>query len=45
MDMVWSALSCLIWELVLTFLVCLAINIYVVITFDEKGFRRKELEE
>lgn len=42
MDMVWSAVWCLVWEAVLTFIVCLAINILVVVTFDEKGFRRKE---
>ena len=42
MDMVWSAVGCLIWEVVLTAIACLAINILVVITFDEKGFRRKE---
>lgn len=42
MDMVWCAVKCLIWEAVLTFIVCLAINILVVVTFDEKGFRRKE---
>ena len=45
MDMVWCAVWCLVAEVVLTGIACLAINILVVITFDEKGFRRKEIEE
>ncbi len=45
MDMVWSAVRCLLWELGLTVLVCLAANIVIVVIFDRKGFRRGELEE
>ena len=40
MDMVWSAVSCLIWEVVLVAMACLAINIIVIRTFDKDGFRR-----
>ena len=40
MDMVWSAVSCLIWEIVLVAIACLAINIIVFRTFDKDGFRR-----
>lgn len=45
MDMVWSAVSCLIWELVLTGLSCLAINAVVVAMFDKDGFRRSDYDE
>ena len=45
MDMVWSAVWCLVWEVVLAGIACLAINILVVVTCDKKGFRRKEIEE
>ena len=45
MDMVWSAVKCLIWELVLTGIACLAINIQVMRVFDKDGFRRDEYEE
>lgn len=40
MDMVWSAVTCLIWEVVLVAIACLAINIIVVRVFDKDGFRR-----
>lgn len=40
MDMVWSAVKCLGWELGLTALACLVIDIIVVCVFDRKGFRR-----
>ena len=42
MDMVWSAVKCLGWELGLTVIACLAIDIMVVVVFDQRGFRRKE---
>lgn len=42
MDMVWSAVKCLGWELALTLIVCIAIDVIVVVTFDKDGFRRKE---
>ncbi len=45
MDMVWSAVECLIWEVVITVVLCLAANIVIVIRYDHKGFRRGELEE
>ncbi len=44
MEMVWSAVKCLGWELVLTLVVCLAANIVIIILFDHKGFRRGEYE-
>lgn len=40
MDMVWSVVTCLIWEVVLVAIACLAINIIVVRVFDKDGFRR-----
>ena len=40
MDMVWSAVKCLGWELVLVVLACLAINITVFAKFDNTGYRR-----
>lgn len=40
MDMVWSAVTCLIWEVVLVAIACLAINIIVIRVFDKDGFRR-----
>ena len=45
MDMVWSAAKCLGWELALTAIACIAIDIMVVITFDKDGFRRKDYED
>jgi len=45
MDMVWSAVKCLGWELGLTAVACLAINVVVVVVFDQRGFRRKEYED
>lgn len=45
MGMVWSAVSCLIWELVLTALSCLAINAVIVAMFDKDGFRRSDYDE
>lgn len=45
MDMVWSAVSCLIWELVLVALCCLVIDVVVVAVFDKDGFRRSDYEE
>ena len=45
MDMVWSAVKCLGWELALTLIACIAIDVVVIVTFDKDGFRRKEYEE
>ncbi len=44
MDMVWSAVKCLLWELGLTGTACLAVNIAVMAVFDKDGFRRKDYE-
>ena len=41
MDMVWSAVKCLGWELVLVAVACLAINIAVFAKFDRTGYRRE----
>ena len=45
MDMVWSAVSCMIWELVLIGLACLAINGAVIYYFDRWGYRREREEK
>ena len=42
MDMIYSAGKCLLWELGLVVLACLAINITLICVFDRKGFRRSE---
>lgn len=42
MDMVWSAVTCLGWELALTAVACIAINVQIVRVFDKDGFRRNE---
>ncbi len=44
MDMVWSAVQCLIWELILTVAVCLIANIVIMVMYDRKGFPRWEYE-
>ena len=38
--MVWSALKGLLWELGLTVVACLLIDILVIVFFDRRGFRR-----
>jgi uncharacterized membrane protein len=45
MDMVWSAVKCLGWELGLALLSCLVVDVVVVIVFDQKGFRRRDIVE
>ena len=42
LDMVWNAVSCLLWELGLTGAACLGVNITVMVVFDKNGFRRKD---
>ncbi len=42
MDMVWTAVKCLGWELGLTLLATLAVNVIVIVVFDKDGYRRKE---
>ncbi len=45
MDMVWKALSCMIWEAALAIIATLAVNITAVVKFDRKGeFRKKKTE-
>ena len=39
-EVISSGFRCLIWELVLTGAVCLAINVLVMLRFDRKGLRR-----
>lgn len=41
MEMVWSAVSCLLWEIGLIFVSCIGIYIAVIICFDKDGFRRE----
>ena len=45
MDMVRRAGTCLIWELVLVTIACIAINVVVMKKFDKDGYRRDETEE
>ncbi len=45
MAMVFTAVKCLLWELGLTLLSVLAVNIVVIVVFDRFGFRRRETEE
>lgn len=42
MDMVWSAVNCLIWEAVLALVATLVINITAAVRFDAKGEYRKK---
>ena len=39
-EVISSGFRCLIWELVLTGAVCLAINVLVMLRYDRKGLRR-----
>ena len=41
-EIISSGLTCLIWEIVLTAVSCLAINITAMIRYDRKGMRRNE---
>ena len=40
-DLVWLAVKCLIWEVVLTIIATLAVNIVIVVLYDFKGAPRK----
>ena len=44
MEMVWSAAKAIGWELGLTLISCLVVNIVVIVLFDRKGYRRWEYE-
>lgn len=44
-DMAWRAAGCLVWELVLVVIACIAINLVVMRKFDRDGYRRDETEE
>ncbi len=39
-DMVWEAAKCLLWEIVLVGIATLAINVTIVVLYDEDGRRR-----
>lgn len=41
-DLVWTAVSCLLWELGLAGAACLGINITVMVFFDRDGYRRSD---
>ena len=45
MDMAWTAVGCIVAELVLVSGACIAINVTVMKKFDKDGFRRDEVEE
>lgn len=42
MDMVWTAVGCMIWELVLTVASCVAVNVLVILKFDKNGYHREK---
>ncbi len=42
-EVIRSGLTSLVWEIILTAVSCLAINIIVMVFYDRKGKRRKEL--
>ena len=44
MDMVWTAVKCLGWELGLTLMATLAVNVIVIVVFDKDGYRRKDYQ-
>ena len=44
MDMVWTAVKCLGWELGLTLAATLAVNVIVIVVFDKDGYRRKDYQ-
>lgn len=44
MDMAWRAVSCILWELGLIAVACIAINIVVMRRFDKDGYLREEAE-
>ena len=44
MNMAFAAGKCILWELILIGLSCLAINVTVMVVFDRHGFRRNEYE-
>ena len=44
MDMVWTAVKCLGWELGLTLVATLAVNVIVIVVFDKEGYRRKNYQ-
>lgn len=45
MTMVWTAVWCLVAELVLIGGICIAINVKIMKVFDKDGFRRDEYED
>ena len=42
MDMLWTAGTCLLWQLGLAVLSCIVINLTVFVAFDRFGHRRRE---
>ena len=43
MDMVWRAVSCLVWQVVLVILATVSVNLVAFFKFDRKGeFRTKQ---
>ncbi len=45
MQMLWSAVRAIGWELGLTVAVCLLADVIIILTFDSKGYRRGKLED
>lgn len=44
MEMVWTAIKCIAWELGLILLSCLVCDVVIVVLFDRKGYKRNEYE-
>ena len=45
MDMAWLAVKCIGWQIGLTVLCCLTIDVLVIIAFDRYGYRRGSYDE
>ena len=44
MEIIGSGVKCLIWEIVLTLISCLGINITAMVHYDRRGMRRKNFD-
>lgn len=45
MDMVYSAVKCIVWEIGLAVISSLAINITMMVLYDRKGYRRSQKQK
>ena len=44
MDIIGAGVKCLLWEIGITLVSCLAINVMVMVRYDRKGLRRKNYD-